>query len=84
MTFLHTKTNLSTKKIISRIDGKKKIVMPGECLVDDKPCMEIPIIKLSQKVMVLTHFVWNNDAINTWHYSSQKEVSMHNSLLYSL
>lgn len=46
--------------------------------------MEIPTWNLWQKVMVLTDFVWNNDAINTRHYSFQMEVSLHNSLFFFL
>lgn len=55
---------MSTKKIISIRDSKKK-VMPCGYLTDYKPFMEIPTGNLSHKAMVLTHFVWNNDAINT-------------------
>lgn len=56
--------------------------MPCEYLSNYKPFMDIPTRNLSPKVRVLTHFVWNNDVINTWHYSSQMVMSFHNSLFF--
>lgn len=38
---------------------------------------KFPKKPITKKAMVLIHSVWNNDAINTWHYSSQMEVSLH-------